>query len=254
MEGRSIVRVLGPIDAVTAEGPMVVRGHGQRCVLGVLALRAGRAVPIDELVAALWGDAPPPTAANIVQSYVSRLRRLLGVDAIVLAGHSYRLDGDRVDVDASVFEGLVRRAHEVGEPGERLALVRASLDLWRGRPFGDFADEEPFVLEAHRLDSLRDAAMELGVEAEIRLGRHELVVGELEAAVREHPFNERWWYLLIEALALAERRVEALRACAEVRRRLGEAGLGVEERIACLERLVLDGAPITIAIADDACG
>lgn len=243
---RQIVRVLGPIDVVTPSGVVSVGGHGPRALLGALAIRAGHAVPIDFLQDVLWRDAPPATSTNILQSYVSSLRHRFGSDFIVLSDHSYELNATSSDVDALRFESWLHQADRAADdPTERLRLCSDALKLWRGRPFGELADDDAFSLEAYRLDELRLAAMELSMDAELRLGHHETVVAELEGAVKENPFRERLWYLLIEALAVGERRVEALRACAELRRVLGEVGIDVEWKIAELERRILDGETVT---------
>jgi DNA-binding SARP family transcriptional activator len=239
--GKPMVRLLGPIDVLTDHGPVAVGGRSRRAFVGALAVRAGHAVPIDELEEMLWRDGPPSSAGNVVQSYVSHLRHELGSDVVLLTDHSYELNLDVVDIDALEFEGLARRAYVLDDLDDRLHCCHDALALWRGRPFGEFADDEYFELETYRLDALREAVMELSLETELHLGRHDLIVGELESAVREHPYNERLWSLLIVALARGDRRVEALRACAELRRTLGGVGVEVGARIAALERRILDG-------------
>ncbi len=244
MRSRATIRVLGPIDVVTAGGAISVGGDRSRALLGALAVGAGHAVPRDELRETLWDDHPPPAADSTLQSYVSHLRHVLGTDAITLTDHSYELDLSAVEIDALRFEQLVRQADAArDDPAECWRLARQALALWRGRPFGDLGDVEMFRLEAYRLDELRLAAMELSIEADLAMGRHELVVGELESAVEEHPYRERLWSLLIRALASGDRRVEGLRRCAELRHLLGETGLGVSEEIIELERELLEGAP-----------
>lgn len=240
-----LIRVLGPIDLVTTAGPIAVGGRRPRALLGALVIAAGRAVPIAYLRDVVWGERQPKSADNTLQCYVSDLRHLLGHDTIVLTDHSYELRMDAVDIDALRFEELVRKADAAHDrPDERRSMCAEALALWRGRPFGELADDEAFDLEALRLDELRLTAMELSLEADLALGRHELVVGELEALVEEHPFRERFWYLLIEALALGDRRVEALRACARLRRTLAEIGIEVGANVAALEHLILDGTAI----------
>ncbi len=236
------IRVLGPIDVETSEGTESVGGRRARSVLGALVVSAGHAVPTDYLCDVLWGDDPPPSADNTLQSYISGLRHVLGHDVIVRTDHSYELDVDVVAIDALRFEELLTRATVArDDPVESRRLCREALALWRGRPFGDLADHEAFNLEAYRLDELRLAAMELMLEADLALGRHELVVGELESAVEEHPYRERLWSLLIEALARDDRRVEALRAVGRLRKILREVGIGVGEEITALEHRILDG-------------
>ncbi len=242
MEPRRVIRVLGPIDVLTPTGVLSVGGRRARALLGAFVVSAGHAVTIDRLRDVLWGDRPPASADNTLQSYVSDLRHLLGGDSLILTDHSYELALDAVTIDAVQFEGLLRRATEARvDPATSWQLSHEALGLWRGRPFGDLADEEAFRLEAYRLDELRLAAMELSLEADVALGRHELVVGELESAVEEYPYRERLWSLLIEALALGDRRVEALRACARLRRILAEVGVEVTAEVSDLEQRILEG-------------
>ncbi len=236
------IRVLGPVDVVTPDGPTSVGGPQARSVLAALAVGAGHAVSVDLLHQTLWGDRPPESADNTLQSYISDLRRLLGSAAIVRVDHSYELDVGGAEIDAVHFERLLGRALDArDDPEECRRLCREALGLWRGRPFGDLADDEPFRLEAYRLDELRLVAMELSIEADLALGNHEMVVGELEVAVEEHPFREHLWYLLITALAGSGRRVEALRASRRLRDVLAEVGVEAGDDLRSLEQQVLRG-------------
>jgi DNA-binding SARP family transcriptional activator len=236
------IRILGPVDVMTPSGPKSVGGPQARAVLAALAIGAGHAVAVDLLHQTLWGDHPPDSADNTLQSYISDLRRILGVEAIVRIDHSYELEIAAQSIDAVRFETLLGRAVVAKkEPEECLRLCREALGLWRGRPFGDLADDETFRLEAYRLDELRLATMELSIEAELALGNHELVVGELEVAIEEHPYREHLWHLLIEALAAHGRRVEALRACRRLRDVLAEVGVEAGDDLLSLEQRILEG-------------
>lgn len=235
-----MIRVLGPIDVMTPEGCVGVGGRQSRVLLGVLVIGVGHAVPMAQLDEALWAGSPPESAENTLQSYVSHLRQILGAEAILLTDHSYELRVGVDEVDALVFESLLTRADQVRhEPETCRQLVREALSLWRGRPFGDLADDEAFRLETYRLEELRLAAMELSFHAELALGHHNLLVAELEAAVEEHPYREQLWYYLIEALAESNRRVEALRQCARLRHVLGEVGLDAGDTLAALEQRII---------------
>ncbi len=244
-EVRPLVRVLGPIDIVTAGGAVSVGGHQPRVLLGVLVMSASHAVPIDRLRWVLWGDDAPAAGDMTIQSYVSHLRHLLGPDVILLTDHSYELDATRVDIDAVLFEQSFRQAADaLDEPERCWRLSREALGLWRGRPFGELADDEVFSIETYRLEQLRVATMELNMEADVRLGRTKIVIGELEATVKEHPYREHLWWLLIKALAEDGRRVEALRRCEDLRRYLAEVGIGIGPEVAELEREILAGEEI----------
>lgn len=240
------IRVLGPVDVMTPSGSKSVGGPQARAVLAALAIGAGHAVAVDVLQQTLWGDHPPDSADNTLQSYISDLRHILGAAAIVRVNHAYELDVGAQNIDAVRFETLLGQAIVAkGDPEECLRLCRDALRLWRGRPFGDLADDELIRLEAYRLDELRLATMELSIEAELALGNHEMVVGELELAIDEHPYREHLWYLLIEALAGRGRRVEALRACRRLRDMLAEVGIEASDDLLSLEQQILEGHPLS---------
>ena len=243
MRDEEMIRVLGPIDVMTRTGPVAVGGPKARALLGTLVIGAGHAVSIDHLNEVLWGDDVPDSAANTLQSYVSHLRHVLGSGAIVRSDHSYELKASSGNIDAALFESILTDAIEsTGEPEACATQCRAALRLWRGRPFGDLADDEPFKLETYRLDELRLAAMECSLEADLHLGHHELIIGELESAVEEYPYREHLWYLLIRALAAGDRRVEAMRACGRLRNVLAEVGVEAGEELLDLEQQILDPA------------
>jgi len=240
VEHNLVVRVLGPIDVVTPTGCTAVGGRQARALLGALVIGVGHAVPMGHLDEALWCGHPPDSADNTLQSYVSHLRQILGAETILRTNHSYELDLSAENIDALAFESLLSRADQARqEPETCRSLCRDALNLWRGRPFGDLAEDEAFKLETYRLEELRLATMELSFEADLALGHHNLIVGELEAAVEENPYREQLWYYLIEALAEGNRRVEALRACARLRRVLGEVGVHASDKLSALEQRIV---------------
>ena len=78
----------------------------------MLALEAGRTVSADRLAEGLWGDEPPPSAAKMVQLYVSHLRRALDGNGvrIVTHGRGYELQLADGEVDAVRVERLLEEA------------------------------------------------------------------------------------------------------------------------------------------------
>lgn len=240
-----MVRILGPIDILTETGVTVPKGRIGRKLLGALAISVNHSVTADRLAEILWHEDPPPSLANTLQTYIYRLREDLGHERIVAADHSYALSVAPEQLDALEFERLVSVAAEASElPSECIARSKEALALWRGVPFGEFADEEPFRLEAIRLEELRLYAMELKLASELELGREELVVGTLESLVEDYPYRERLWYLLIEALARSGRRVEALRTSHRLRAVLAEVGLEPGDGLREIEDEILSEPPI----------
>src|SRR3954447_14672026 len=99
------VGILGALEVRADSGEIVaVGGPRPRAVLVMLALEAGRAVPVERLIAGQYGDAPPADATNAVQAQVSRLRRT--VPGIEFDGGGYRLAAEADDVDALRFEHI----------------------------------------------------------------------------------------------------------------------------------------------------
>lgn len=239
MAAEFAVRVLGPIDVVTPNGVRPIGSRNLRATLAALVVTAGRAAPIDLIREAVWGDRPPQAADASIHTYVSKLRHLLGPDAVERLDHSYRLRATRYQIDATRFEDLVDRSAAHREDPVRCAeICGEALALWRGTPFGELGDAEPFRLETFRLEQLRLVAMELALEAEIGLGHHEIAAAELASAVREHPYREHLWLLLAEALHRDGRRIEALRTCHDLRSVLAEAGLEPSRELLALEHRI----------------
>src|SRR5262245_10889047 len=120
-----VVRVLGPLEARLDDQLVDLGPPQQRTFLALLALRAGRSVDLDVIEEAIWGDLPPPSATKVIQTYVSRLRKLLGPDAIESSRKGYALAAG-VAVDAAEFRHL---------SDER--CFNEALALWRGRALVD---------------------------------------------------------------------------------------------------------------------
>lgn len=238
------VRVLGPIDFVL-DGVVVAPGSRlERKLLGALAVSANHSVTSHQLADVLWGDDPPTSRTNTLQTYISRLRHSLGQGRITSEDNSYLLQLAPPELDALAFEQLVTRASGSRDNVTRCrAICGSALDLWRGTAFGTFAAEDPFRLEALRLEEIRLYALELRLECDLRLGSVELAVGSLEALVEEHPYRERLWALLVAGLAMSERRVEALRAGDRLRHVLGDLGLAPSADFSRLEDEILNDRP-----------
>jgi DNA-binding SARP family transcriptional activator len=223
-------RLLGPVEVREGDRLLALGGAKQRTLLAVLLLRANEPVGVERLVDALWGEAPPPSAAKAIQVYVSGLRRVLGADRVQTRGRGYaiRVEDDELDVER--YERLAaeaRRRRAGGATEEAAELFAAALGLWRGPALADLADEPFAASEAGRLEEQRIAAVEDRVDADLALGRHAQLVGELEALVAAEPLRERPRAQLMLALYRAGRQAEALAAYQNARDTLVEQ-LGIE--------------------------
>jgi DNA-binding SARP family transcriptional activator len=239
------LRVLGPIEAGDAAG----LGPRDRVVLAALAVHPGDALNADVLADALWGERPPVSASKVVQGCVSRLRRVLGADAISTTSAGYRLT--LTDSDRDEFEELAARGREflaTGTPERAVAAFRSALDLWAGPPFVELEEWMPGRLEASRLGELRLAVQEDLLRARLDCGDHAAVAAEGMVLVGEEPWRERRWSLLALAQYRCGRQAEALATIRTARRALGrQLGLDPGSELVDLERAILEQDPALAA-------
>lgn len=215
--------VLGPLSLQTATGPRPVVGHRQRALLASLLARAGRTVPHDDLIDALWPDSPPRTAAHTLHTHVSRLRRTYGLPVSADDG-GYRLEATAISTDAARFEDLLRRAGSI-PPDEAVLALTDAIGLWHGPAFGGAADLPAVRAEARRLEELRLQAQEQLVQALTSAGRPAEAVLTAEVLTGEAPARETAWVALIRALIAAGRPADGAAAFQRAAAALDEFGL-----------------------------
>lgn len=240
--------ILGPLEVRSRGRLIALGGRRQRALLALLLLRANEVVSVDALVDGLWGERPPRTAGHTVQVFVSDLRKALrgaGEDGgrILTQAPGYRIAIGAGELDLERFERLAetgRVALARGDPAAAAGALADALALWRGDPLADFA-YEPFAQEAiARLEELRLSVLEERIAAELQLGRHAELVGELEALAAQHPFREQLRGHLMRALYRAGRQSEALAVYQATRRLLvDELGIDPKPALQELERAIL---------------
>ncbi len=248
--------LLGSLEIWTDEGATADLGGTQpRIVLAMLLGAGGHIVPVDTLIAAIWGDRVPPSASGTLQSYVSRLRRALEPDrapgrpARMLRWEppGYRLDVDTDEVDYRRFEQLAdagRAEMAGGRPDAARDLLVEALALWRGPALHEFANEEWARGLAVRLEERRVGAIEDRIAAELALGHHAAVIGDLAELVGQHPLREMLWAQLALALYRSGRQADALRALDDMRNTLrDELGVDPSRPLRDLEAQILDQDP-----------
>ncbi|WP_171118927.1 MULTISPECIES: BTAD domain-containing putative transcriptional regulator [unclassified Streptomyces] len=216
-------RILGTTQAVRPDGSVVpIGGARLRALLTVLALRAGRVVPVGLLVDEVWDGEPPADAAGALQALVGRLRRVLGAEAIRSAEGGYRLAAAPDDIDLHRFERLAdegTRALADGDPAKAAVLLDDALALWQDPALADLPDR---TVEAARCAARRLDARRARLAAAVALGQAEQALPELTALCESHPLDEPLQALRLRALRDASRTAEALAAYEDVRRLLGD--------------------------------
>ena len=203
-------RILGPLLVSREGGPVALGGRRNRELLSVLLLRANEVVSSDRLVEALWSGAAPDNPRKAVHVYVCRLRKTLGDDVLETRTPGYVLHVEKGQLDVWRFEHLAargRRALGAGDPARATTSFRHALALWRGPALADVMYEPFAQAEAARLEELRLCCVEGRVEADLALGRHAELVGELEALIDRHCTRERPRGQLMVALYRSGRRL-----------------------------------------------
>ena len=236
--------MLGPFEVRGAPGGEVLARDRERALLSALALELDRVVSHDALCEALWPSDDASHAGGL-KTYVMRLRRVVGTDAIQTTTRGYRLSSVDVTRDADAFEHAVARVAPGADPlpsNERITLLEAALARWRGRPYDELGEWPPAVLERMRLDELRQLGFEARSDAELELGIASIAT--LELLVAEQPLRERRWQQLMIGLYRSGRQAEALRAFERARVLLrDQLGIDPGMDLAYLERAILRHDP-----------
>ena len=237
--------ILGPLEAREEERVVRLAGAKQRALLAILLLHRNEVVSTERLLEELWSEEPPSSGSTALQVRVSQLRKTLGAGGQLIVtlppGYLIRLTGEQLDLQR--FERLVAEA-DGADPAQAASKLREALELWRGPPLAEFASDAFAQAPIGRLEELRLAAWESRLEADLALGRHHELIGELEGLVREHPLRERIRVQLMLALYRSGRQAEALDAFRRMRRTLvDELGIEPSASLQELERRILQQDP-----------
>jgi DNA-binding SARP family transcriptional activator/Tfp pilus assembly protein PilF len=259
------IQVLGPVRAWLGDAPVELTSAGRRAVLGLLAVAGGLPLSQAELIGALWGERPPPSAANVIQTHVKHLRRLLEPGRATRSrsarlprvGDGYALRVSADDLDLLSFRRLLARAaacRQSGEPGAAAGLFAEALALWQGAPLMDVP-----ALAGHpkvvALVEERHAALGRYGELMITLGAVAEALPALEEAAAAQPLDEAGQARLIRAYAAAGRRAKAFATFHDTRRRLAdELGVDPGPALAAAHAAVLrdPGEPVAVPAATPA--
>ena len=245
--------ILGPIELHIDGSRVPLGGLKQRALLAFLLLHANEVASRDRLIHALWGESPPPSASDALDTYVYRLRKLIGYGRLARHGGGYLLSVEAGELDAGRFELLVSSAGEAAGAGDSRGAARMLTDalaLWRGPALADvlylpFADDPARHLEEQRL-----GALESRIEAKLDCGGGAALVPELEHLVADHPLRERLVAALMLALYRAGRQADALAVFQAARGRLvEELGLEPGPEMRRLQQRILQHDP-ALAVPD----
>lgn len=252
------IAVLGPLVARQEQTSVVPSAAKPRQMLALLAIDSGREVGVRALTDELWGDRPPRSAAATLHTYVKQLRRLIAAalgpepargprDVLVRRHSGYVLEAPPDGTDATRFERLARRgraALEAGDAATASERLDEALRLWRGPALADVTPGRVLEAEVLRLEELRLTALEDRIAADLRLGRHDLLLGELTGLTTRFPLHERLHGQLMVALCRSGRTWQALEVYGRLRAAfVADLGLEPSPQLKRLHQAVLTGDP-----------
>lgn len=241
------VALLGPLDVRVDGAPARVGGAKQRTVLAALALSPGVVLPVEQVIAAVWGEDPPARSRETVQVYASNLRRVLGNDVLQYRSPGYVLLIAADAVDVGRFRTQMRAARIARHRGDLAAageLLREALALWRGAPLSGLAPEGAISHEAVLLAAERTAAMEARLDVELELGGARELLRELQVLLSGNPLDEGLAARLMLALYRSGRQADALEVARRMRTRLAdELGVDPGPQLRELEAAILAQSP-----------
>ncbi|GLZ36161.1 hypothetical protein Lesp02_83480 [Lentzea sp. NBRC 105346] len=248
------IKVLGPLEAHDNGVSITPTASKPRQVLALLGLHAGHVVTVPALIEELWGMAPPRSALTTLQTYVLQVRRRIeaaGADAakdvLVTRYGGYLLEIGTGRVDVVEYERLAaqgQRALEAGELERASRLLRSALQVWRGPVLADVRIGLRLGMEVTRLEESRLGVLEAQMDADLRLGRHQKLLGELALLTAQHPLHENFCAQHMLALYRSGRQSRALEAYRTLHDRIvEELGLAPSERLRRLHQAILTADP-----------
>lgn len=253
------IKLLGEFEATMNGKAIAPSAAKPRQVLALLALNAGRIVPVPMLIEELWSDRPPASVRTTLQTYILQLRRLirsallpeergLAKEILITRFEGYVLDVSPHDVDVIGYEELLRAGHEAMERKDYQSTSRhlgMALAYWRGRALVDVRIGMPLSIEVARLEEGRINALETRIAADIQLGRHSAVLNELTVLTAQHPMHENLCAYYMVSLYCSGRQWQALQAYKNLRNTLNkELGVEPSARLQELQQAILRSEPV----------
>jgi DNA-binding SARP family transcriptional activator len=255
--GQLTVGLLGPLSAQLNGEEVAPSAAKQRQVLALLALNAGRVVTVPTLIEELWGDKPPRSYSTTLQTYVLQLRNALAAaapgdgsvrQALGTRHCGYLLEEGACRTDVAEFSRLAvagRAAVEEGDHRTAAELLDRALKTWRGPALVDARTGPVLELEVASLEETRRGVLERRIEADLALGRHADMLGELTREAARNPIDENLCTFLMLALYRSGHVARSLEAFHRLRSELqGELGVEPCSRLRGLQQAILSGHPV----------
>ena len=253
------IKILGPLEVTIAGVSIVPTASKARQVLALLAVNAGNVVTNTALMQELWGGLPPRTAVTTLQTYMLQLRKRLqhalagdtdlsSKDVLLTKPTGYMFSVPAQAIDALRYDRLAaagRNAAAAGDYPTAGRIITKALSMWRGPALVDIAAGPQLEIESIRLEETRLADVTLRIDADLYLGRHNHLLGELAALCARYPLMENFCAQHMLALYRSEQPGRALEVYHAMRITIGEQlGVDPSPRIRQLHQLILTGDPV----------
>ena len=235
------IKVLGPLEFSVCGVSIVPTASKPSQLLATLALNAGRVVTVDALTSEIWAGDPPRSVVPTLHTYILKLRRNLdqalagqtevtAKDILITRRAGYVLSVEPTAVDAIRYEQLSAAGRQAVNESDHERASRTlgeALRLWDGPALVDVPVGPHLAIEAMRLDENRLGDQHLRVQADLNLGRHHQLLGELATLCARHPTLENFCMQHMIALFRSGRQGQALAAYRRLRAEMIQR-LGVE--------------------------
>lgn len=227
--------LLGPLSVIDRGSDRTPTAPKQRQMLAMLLLNANHVVSMEQFIYELWERNPPSSSIAAVYTYIMQLRRTLHrrpgtrPGRLIRRSQGYQLEVRPGELDLDVFEDRVRVARNAlarNENESAAQQLHAALGMWRAPVLVDVTAGPVLhaaiaMIERKQLDAIGQR-----ISADLHLGRHHELIGELSALVYHHATNEDFAAQLMIALYRSGRQADALATFHLLRRALSE-DLGV---------------------------
>jgi tetratricopeptide (TPR) repeat protein len=230
-------------------------GRPQRSLaFAALAVDAGRLIPVETLLDRIWGSDPPRAALRTTQTHLAAVRGLLrdaGVTDITVVWRQggYLLATDPDHVDLHRFRRLSAQAREAGSGPDQVALWRAAIALWNGEPLLGLPGSWASRTRERWWQEYRDATLSWA-DAELCLGRANVVIDPLTDLIDRYPLMEALPTMLMRALYAVGRRADAIDCYTAARIRLDdELGEAPGPELTEVYRVILRRQPAPLVVA-----
>ncbi len=258
------VSLLGPLQVIRGDDIATPSAGKLRQLLSLLALCANGIVRTEQIIEELWEQCPPVSVSTTLQTYIYLLRKDLDLGrsqptrvsgageswqpSLQTSASGYQLSLEPGMLDSLRFEQLAERGRVTLDAGKTAAAadtLAEALRLWRGPALVDVTCGPLLQAEVLRLEENRKSTLENRIDADLALGRHMELLGELTALTAKHPTHEGFPARLMKALYRAGRRSDALGVYQRLRYSLAdELGLDPSADIRQLHQSILNADPL----------